>query len=191
MRRTMGVWVLALALGAGCGSDDRDRGGGAGDDAGSGGMADGGTAGETDAGGAGGTDAGGTAAAGRLEGVVTRTAEPRAGGIGHLYIAVFDRDPVTNRDSAVVVARTLIENADMSDDAAEIPYSVEEVPPRAEPYFVTAFLDDDGDAGMDPETAGPDMGDLVVLEGLGSPQVTVSSAETVSFDIVLNTNLPF
>ncbi|GAB5543086.1 MAG: hypothetical protein RLO52_26805 [Sandaracinaceae bacterium] len=128
---------------------------------------------------------------GGLAGVVTRTAMPRAGGVGHLYLAVFDRDPVTNRDTAMVVGRVIVEDADMSSADAAIPYAIDGIPPRAEPYFVSGFLDDNMNAGTDPETAGPDRGDLVTLEGFGSPTVTVSSAETVAYDIVLNTNLPF
>lgn len=129
---------------------------------------------------------------GAIAGRVTRTAMPAAGGRGHLYIAVFDRDPVTDRMGARAVARTRIENVDMSSPSASVSYRVEGIPPRAMPYYVTAFLDDNGTVDeRDPERAGPDRGDLVALEGFSSPRVTVPDARTVMFDLVLNFNLPF
>lgn len=180
------VLVLALAgLALGCGDDVRrvPDTGSPGSDAG--GVMDGGG---VDA--ATGDDAG-AAVTSTLMGEVTRTAEPRAGGVGHLYIGVFDQDPVTDRETATVVGRVIVENADMSASGARIPYAVEGIPARAEPYYVSAFLDDNMNAGTDPATAGPDRGDLVTLDGLGSPSVTVPSADPVTFEIVLNTNLPF
>ncbi|UJR81559.1 hypothetical protein [Sandaracinus amylolyticus] len=129
---------------------------------------------------------------GSLMGVVTRSAMPMAGGRGHLYIAIFDRDPVLDRDGATVVANGLVMDADMSASGARIVYSVLGIPPRAEPYYVVAFLDDNGNADTsDPRRAGPDRGDLVSLMGLSSPQVTVSSATVVARDIDLNASLPF
>lgn len=136
-------------------------------------------------------DAPPAASGGSIGGTITRSAEPAAGGRGHLYVAVFDRDPVSMRDEAVVVARTIVMDADMSDPAAAIPYEVGGVPPRAEAYYVTAFLDDNGTVGTDPATAGPDRGDLVALEGFASPSVVVDAEHRVTLDLVLNFNLPF
>ena len=198
--RTAVVLLSSVFLLLACGDDDRvvDDAPGMGD---AGSDTDGGVTPTPDAGPAddGGTtpDAGpvaddaGSEATGGLAGDVTRSAMPRAGGVGDLYIAVFDRDPVLNRDSAVVIGRVIVEDADMAASDASIPYAVDGIPPRAEPYFVSAFLDDNMNAGTDPGTAGPDRGDLVSLMGLGSPSVTVSSPSTVAFDVVLNTNLPF
>lgn len=136
-------------------------------------------------------DAPPAAAGGSIGGTITRSAEPAAGGRGHLYVAVFDRDPVSARDEAVAVARTIVMDADMSDPSAAIPYEVGGVPPRAEAYYVTAFLDDNGTVGSDPASAGPDRGDLVALEGLASPSVVVDAERRVPLDLVLNFNLPF
>ena len=134
-------------------------------------------------------DSGAAASSASLVGVVTRTAEPRAGGVGHLYVAVFDRDPVLDRDSARVVGNARVDDADMRDPGAAIPYRVDELPPRSEPYFVIAFLDDN--ANVDPSAPGPDRGDLVSLNGLSAPSVTAAGPEDVALDIVLNTTLPF
>jgi hypothetical protein len=117
-----------------------------------------------------------------------------AGGRGNLYIAVFTEDPVTMGAGATPVANLRLDAVDMSADGASIPYTMPGIPPRAEPYFVTAFLDDNGTASTsDPSMAGPDRGDLVTIDAasFGSPRVTVASATTVNFDIVLNFNLPF
>lgn len=141
---------------------------------------------------AGAIDAAAPSGTGSLTGNVTRSAAPAAGGRGHLYVAVFTSDPVTDRTGAMNVANARVENVDMSADGASIPYTVSGIPPRAEPYFVTAFLDDNGTvSATDPSAAGPDRGDLVALEGFASPRVTVSSEAPVALDLVLNFNLPF
>ncbi|GAB4202418.1 MAG: hypothetical protein OHK0013_15680 [Sandaracinaceae bacterium] len=132
------------------------------------------------------------AEAGSITGHVTRTAMPAAGGRGHLYIAVFTADPVLDRTGARNVANARVDDVDMSAPGARIPYVVTGIPPRAEPYFVTAFLDDNRTVdASDPSSAGPDRGDLVALDGLGSPRVTVPDTRPVTFDLVLNFNLPF
>ena len=138
-------------------------------------------------------DGGPTGATGSIQGNVSRSASatPEADGVGPIYIAVFDQDPVTNRDSATLIGRVILEGADLSSESAAIPYMLDGIPPRPEPYYVSAFFDDDMNAGSDPATAGPDRGDLVTLMGLGSPQVTVPSASVVDYDIVLNTALFF
>lgn len=137
------------------------------------------------------SDAGAPASGGTIHGHVTRTAAPAAGGVGHLYIAVFDRDPVVDRASARAIARAIVMDADMREGSARIAYEVPGIPPRSEPYFVTAFLDDNGTVGTDPDTAGPDRGDLVALDGFASPRVTVASETRVPLDLVLSLNLPF
>lgn len=128
---------------------------------------------------------------GALAGVITRSAMPAAGGVGGLYVAIFDRDPVTMRDTAVAVGRAIVEDADMREASAAIPYEVTMIPPRAAPYYVTAFLDDNGTVGSDPDAAGPDRGDLVALDGFASHQVVVDGERRVTLDLDLNFNLPF
>jgi hypothetical protein len=133
-----------------------------------------------------------SAGGGSMTGVVTRSAMPAAGGRGDLYIALFTTDPVTDRMGARRVADARIENVDMSAAGARIPYTVSGIPPRSEPYFVTAFLDDNDTVDpTDPSRAGPDRGDLVALMGFSSLRVTVSGTGTVTQDIDLNFNLPF
>ena len=127
-----------------------------------------------------------------LAGWITRSAAPRAGGRGSVYVALFDRDPVLMRDSAMRVAETVIDDADFSSNSARYEYQVSGIPPRPEPYFIIAFLDDNGT--VDPSTpslAGPDRGDLVSLEGLSSPQVTIATPDRMSMDLDLNFSLPF
>lgn len=129
------------------------------------------------------------ATTGTLHGDVTRTAMPRADGIGDLFVAVFDRDPVSEMDAAEVVAAARLEDVDMASMDASIAYEVTGIPPRAEPYFVIAFLDDN-DNVTDPTMAAPDRGDLVSIEGFGAPSVTVSEPVRVERALVLNLNVP-
>jgi len=137
------------------------------------------------------TDAGESESA-TLTGSITRSAAPAAGGIGHLYIAVFTLDPVSNADTTELVGAARVDDVDMSGDGVSVVYAVTGIPPRAEPYFVTAFLDDNGTVvADDPAAAGPDRGDLIALDGFASPQVTLSSATSVALDLELNFNLPF
>jgi len=127
-----------------------------------------------------------------LTGTITRSAAPAAGGRGSLYIAIFDVDPVMNRDSAMLIASARLEDVDMSGDGASVSYTVPGIPPRAEPYFVTAFLDDNMTVvATDPTMAGPDRGDLIAIMGFASPSVAVTTATEVVFDLDLNFNLPF
>lgn len=129
---------------------------------------------------------------GSLTGRITRSTEPKSGGKGGLFVAVFERNPITNRDNPGLVARTLIPDADMSAANASYTYTITDIPPRAEPYYITAFLDDNNTVNMnDPTKAGPDRGDLVSLDGLNFPTVTVSQPGQQTFDIVLNIALPF
>jgi hypothetical protein len=133
-----------------------------------------------------------SAGGGSITGHVTRSAMPAAGGRGHLYVAVFTTDPVLDRMGARNVANARVEDVDMSGSGVSVPYTVSGIPPRAEPYYVTAFLDDNHTVdATDPANAGPDRGDLVALDGFSSVQVSVPDARPVSLDLDLNFNLPF
>lgn len=115
--------------------------------------------------------------------------KPQHGGKGNVYVAVFDSDPVTNSASAKLVAQTLIPDADMTSDTASVPYTVAGIPTRAEAYSVIAFLDDDHDAsGTSP---GPNKGDLVSLDGLAAPKVTLSTPTSTTLDLPLSAAMPF
>lgn len=129
-----------------------------------------------------------------VSGAVRRTAQPSGTGDakGPIYIAIFDQDPVINRDTAQVVARTVIDSADLSPPNATVSYVIENVPVRDSKYYFVGFLDDN--ASVDPTypaMAGPDKGDLVSLDGLASPKITLATAGAVTFDVTLNTVLPF
>jgi len=140
---------------------------------------------------AGPVDAAAPAGSGSIEGNVTRSAMPAAGGRGDLYVAVFASDPVTDR-MARNIANARIDDVDMSATPVSVPYTVVGIPTRAEPYFITAFLDDNNTVDpTDPSRAGPDRGDLVALEGFSSIRVTVANDTPVSLNIDLNFNLPF
>jgi hypothetical protein len=136
-------------------------------------------------------DASAPSATARLFGMVTRSAEPTAGGDGDLYIAVFDKDPVLDMDTAQVVARNLVENADLSAGNASVAYEVLDIPPRAEAYYLVAFLDDNDSVNPEnPDEAGPDGGDLLSLRGFSSPTIEVRTSGDHQHDIDLNSVLP-
>ena len=128
-----------------------------------------------------------------LSGNVSRTAAPSNTGDarGHIYVALFDRDPVINQSSAVVVAMQRLDNADLSASGTTLPYTLTGIPPRAMDYFLLAFLDDNNNVDPAAGGAGPDKGDLVSLDGFASPKVEVSAAGTVTENIILNSVLPF
>lgn len=115
--------------------------------------------------------------------------KPQNGGKGDVYVAVFDRDPVLDRENAKVVGQVIVADADMTADTASVAYTIEGLPPRAEPYAIVAFLDDNHTASG--ATPGPDKGDLVSLDGIAAPKVTVSKAGVTTFDLALNAVLPF
>ncbi len=134
-----------------------------------------------------------SAATGTLSGSVSRTASPGSAGDarGPVYIALFDRDPISNMSSAVVVSRVRIENVDLSGGGATIAYSLTDIPPRATDYFIVAFLDDNANVDPMSTSAGPDKGDLVSLDGFASPKVKVTAPEVKTHNLVLNSVLPF
>lgn len=194
MRSPLALPLAALALVAlGCGSTDSAAAPG-GSDAGSPPAVDAGTAPSTgdaatppvsaDAG----TPSGSTAT---LTGMVKRvaTTNPSAGGKGPIYVAVFDSDPVTNRQNARSVGNALINDADMTSATAAVPYTITNLPPRSQQYFVIAFLDDNKTATT--ANPAPDRGDLVSMDGFSAPKVTLASATSVTLDLNLTMALPF
>lgn len=122
-----------------------------------------------------------------LRGVVTASAQPANGGVGALYVAVTDRSPIMG--DAEPVAGIVIESADFSVEGAAVAYEL--VVPVAEmAVYVTAFLDDNGNAEtVDPP--GPDMGDLMSLDGLDPPSIVVASPGDYTLDLDLNFAFPF
>lgn len=134
------------------------------------------------------TDDTGPAELGAIGGSITRTAEPTGGGLGTVYVAVFADNPITTMGAATL-GQAVIEDADLTDPTTALTYTVEGLPVRSEPYHVVAFLDDDANASMD--APGPDMGDLVTLDGTGTPTVVVTPGDPVPMDLVLNAVMPF
>lgn len=127
-----------------------------------------------------------------VNGTVRRTAQPDGDAKGSIYLAIFDNDPVLDRDNAHVVARSVIADADMSASDAMVTYEITDVPLRATKYYFVGFLDDNANVNLDdPASAGPDKGDLVSLDGLAAPTLTLATAGAVTFDVTLNTVLPF
>lgn len=127
---------------------------------------------------------------GVLVGQITRSTNPRNGGVGPVFIALFENNPITASTSGGdpgLVAFQRIENVDFNPEGTMVAYRLEGIPPRAEPYFITAFLDDNmsADTSM-PETAGPDRDDLVSLDGIGSPKVTIDMVGESMLDLDLN-----
>lgn len=123
-----------------------------------------------------------------LTGTLTRSTDPRNGGIGNLYIAVLDGDPILG--SPNLVARQLIENVDVNPADFSITYEVKDIPVRSEKYYYTAFLDDNMNAGMGAD-AGPDKGDLIELSGFSVPTKVIDQPITYQVDITLNNAVPF
>lgn len=130
----------------------------------------------------------GEAELGAIAGSITRTAEPTGGGVGTVYVAVFAENPITNMQAATL-GQDVLEGSDLTDPTNALTYIIDGLPARDEPYHVVAFLDDDGNASMD--APGPDMGDLVTLDGTGTPTVVVTPGAPVPMNLVLNAVMPF
>ena len=132
---------------------------------------------------------------GVLVGHITRSTAPNNGGVGPVYIALFERNPITASTSGSdpgLVAFQRIENVNFNPDGTRVPYRLEGIPPRMEQYFITAFLDDNMTANMgDPMKAGPDRGDLISLDGIGPVKVTVDMVGEKMFDVDLNFSMLF
>lgn len=137
---------------------------------------------------AGAPDLGGAMRGASLAGTIRRTAMPKAGGKGPLYIAVFDGNPVVDSKNAVLVGQTLIAEADLAAADAMVSYRIEGIPHSPKVRQVLAFLDDNRTAK--PPSPGPDAGDLVTLDGIAGIKVTLPSEQEVTLNLVLNAVLP-
>ena len=126
---------------------------------------------------------------GTVFGTVTRSTRNSGDGFGDLYIAVFAGDPVRQMQNAELVDIVVIEGVDFSADDTVIEYRIDNIPPRAEPYPVLAFFDDNENVNAD--APGPDRGDLLSLDGFGAPTADMSEPAEVEVDLELNFSLPF
>lgn len=122
-----------------------------------------------------------------LHGVIDRSTEPAAGGIGNLYVVVMDENPMTGGGNAV--GAVVIDNTDFTGADATYSYTITDIPPSTTELFVTAFLDDNSSA--DADNPGPDQGDLVAMEGISFPTVVMDQAATYEMDITLSLSMPF
>jgi hypothetical protein len=117
-----------------------------------------------------------------LSGTVTRSIDPVSGqdGIGDLYVIVFEDHPSSSEAS--IVGEAVVSGADFSGAGATVIYELPAVPPRPEPYFMVAILDDDESGMLD----GPDVNDL--RSDLYS--VTIESSKPVVQDLDLDQVVP-
>ena len=123
-----------------------------------------------------------------LGGVITRSADLEHDGLGDLYVAIFDGNPVDLVNTPNVLATHLLPATDLTDPTTQIAYAVAVVP-SGDLLHVMAFFDDNGN--VDVSVPGPDQSDLVSLEGLAAPTVVVASDDGGALDLDLNFAMPF
>ena len=179
MNRAIYSVVALLPLLGACGSDDPPADG------------DGGADAATDSGqDAGAGDSGANATLATVSGSVTWDATEPPGwdgdGVGDLIIAVFATDP-TGGIPGLPVAFARFDDVDVQQ--TPVAYEVTGIPPRPEPYFLSAFLDDDENGGPVPA---PDQFDAVALTPgtANTPEIVLDSPGVFPFDLVLNFILP-
>lgn len=131
-------------------------------------------------------DAPGTAS---LVGVVTRSGtgafeDPPPDGRGDLYLFVYENDPSRTSPAPVLVTSVVVRDVDLSTPERSVPYAMYGIPPRAEPYWIAAFLDDDGNAS--PSDPRPDVDDTAVMSGTSVPTTTIDTEGEHVFDVDLN-----
>lgn len=126
-----------------------------------------------------------------LSGNVSRSTDPKNGGVGPLYIAVLERNPITSPGTDILGV-DVVPSADLSESDASVPYSVEGIPVSDEPYFVLAFLDDDSNAStVYPTPNKPDLIAIVAGVGVTLPTITLAEEGDYELDLVLNLEYPF
>ena len=125
-----------------------------------------------------------------LSGHVTRSAEIQEDGVGDLYVALFENNPVVLGEAPepILVARVRLEAQDLNADDCAVRYTLEGIPPREEAYYVITFFDDNGT--IDEEAPGPDKGDLMSLSGPTADEVVLDAPEAFEHDMVLNAVMP-
>lgn len=177
IRRLM-TTLVALSLTNACSSDSTSPGGGDTPDA---------------RGASGGADASGNPSnTASVAGKISRSAQPSGDAKGSVYVALFDKDPIANKDTAKAVGNALISAADLSAAGTSVSYSIDGVPPRPEDYYAIAFLDDNGNVDQaNPAAAGPDKGDLVSLNGVSAPKIKLAEAGPHTQDLDLSLVMPF
>jgi hypothetical protein len=125
-------------------------------------------------------DSAGTALA-NLSGSVTRSVDIADGqdGQGDLYLTILGEMPSAT-EPPVVITATMMPNVDLEDAGSWVAYLIEQVPTRAEAYFVIAMLDDDG--------GGPEPGPNDLLSFPTS--ITMDAQGDYTLDLALSMTLP-
>ena len=160
---TDGTHKLDLDLGAVNAIDWGPTGGGSGGDASGGGASGGGS---------------GSTGEGTIELSIGTSLEPTDDLVGDLHLWLFEVDP--DIEARPPVYRAPIAELDLSGADATVTLTLEDVPVRASPMTVVAFLDIDG-SGAD----GPTAGDAVALDDGDLPIVTVEDATPVPLALTL------
>lgn len=128
---------------------------------------------------------GGQDAAAVVSGFVTRSVEPSAEGdaTGTLYLSLMQ----TCETGASAIEGMEIADADLSGNGTNVPFVFNDIAPGT--YQLTGFLDDNGNF----DGAGPDLGDLVAVEGVGPGcvEVTVGATDVQNVALDLNFVMPF
>ena len=120
-----------------------------------------------------------------LTGTVTRTADIEQDGVGDLYVAAFDGNPVDLLNTPNMLGFQQIVAADLNAAAVAITYEITGlVPGASSPFHVIAFFDDNGTASS--TTPEPDVSDLVSLDGFAAPTVQINDAAGATLDLDLN-----
>ena len=126
-----------------------------------------------------------------VSGEITYSVPTTEDGIGDLYVAIFDKDPVWDSANAVAQGMDLIEDVDFNTDGPAPTYQIADITPRGTAYYILAFFDDNGTATLDNPV--PDKGDLISfdLNTFGAPQVLVTAGGEVTHNVDLNAEMPF
>ena len=80
-----------------------------------------------------------------MAGIIERTAPLNGDGVGTIYIRLYASNPF-QPDLTPVIEGSV--DADMNPEDASVPYNLDPIPVRDAPYFLLAFLDEDGDGEL-------------------------------------------
>ena len=125
---------------------------------------------------------------GSLSGDITRSADYSDDGIGDLHVIVFGTNPIAGPGKPETIATALLPAVDLTDPATVVPYAVDGIPVRVDPYWITAIFDDNGTAS--PSGAPSDTGDLIPTINGDPPTFVMDSSIGLTLDLELNAQHP-